>query len=449
MLPACLAYLLVPDLTRRCLLVTTRSLPTGRASEPPALPMVSFVAEPSVRDLIDAIEPVDPPAVLRISELAGDPAGTDEEQLLLLVEFDAELADAPEGYTWRGVDTAVAGRLTPSSVRAAVAAWVDERDHGWSPRRPVWSRPGWYARAAAWMVEQMSVAGWQPTSVPRLHYTWDVSVVLEAESTKGRAFLKCSADVFHHEAVVTQALAAHQPPLLPEVLAVEPHEGWLLMRDLGAAELGDQDEALWFEGVGALAGLQQAWLGRTAELTALGLPTRSLAMLAEEVRSWSGDDEMLGRMPTELRARWQVAASALEEDCLRLDRIGPGESILHGDFHPWNVTFGAGRSRIFDWSDACVSHPFLDLATYVYRAKRHDVRRQLMDSYLARWRRHLPGTELAEAGRLALVVGALNQVQTYRTLRPTLMAGDVMSGADVDWIARALDRRERGLDSPT
>src|SRR5205085_6593299 len=137
--------------------------------------------------------------------------------------------------------------------------------------------------------------------------------------------------------------------------------------------LGDQDEAVWFHGVVALAELIQTWLGRAAELTALGLPRRPLAELAESVRSCSEDDALLARMPDGLRARWGAGAAALEEDCLRLDALGPGTSILHGDFHPWNVTFGAGRTRIFDWTDASTSHPFADLATYVFRARRPEV----------------------------------------------------------------------------
>jgi hypothetical protein len=456
--PACLAYLLVPDSTRQCLLVPAGADSTAPASDTLTLPMLSFDAEPSVRDMLDAIDLLDPQTVLplRINELAddsaadapGDATGTDEEQMLLLVEFDAVLTEAPAGYAWRSVDTATTGRTAPSSARAAVTAWVYERDHGWALQRPIWSRPGWHAGASAWMVEQMAADGQPATNPPRLHHVWDLSVVLQAESAQGRVFLKCSAELFRHECVVTRALADHQPDLLPEVIAVESDQGWLLMRDLGAAELGDQDEELWFEGVVALAGLQQDWLGRTAELAALGLPTRSLTTLADEVRSWSEDDEMRARMPPELRARWDAAAPALEDDCVRLEGIGPGSSILHGDFHPWNVTFGAGRTRIFDWTDACTSHPFVDLATYVHRAKQPAVRHQMMHSYLARWHEHLPDADLAEAGRLALVVGALNQVQTYRTLRPTLMAADVLSGADVDWVARALTRQERGLDSP-
>ena len=173
--PACLAYLLVPDATRQYVLVAAGADSTAPASETLTLPVLSFDAEPSVRDVLAAIDLVDPQTVLplRISELVdgsaaapGDSTGTDEEQMLLLVEFDAVLAEAPAGYAWRGVDTAATGRMAPSSARAAVTAWVYERDHGWSPQRPVWSRPGWHARASAWMVEQMSVAGRPATSAP-------------------------------------------------------------------------------------------------------------------------------------------------------------------------------------------------------------------------------------------------------------------------------------------
>ena len=453
----CLVHLLVPDATRQLVLVADGPGSAASAAGTPALPMLSFAAEPDVPDVLEAITVVDPQAVppLRLSELptdtdesAGGSGDADGQSIALLVEFDGILAEAPAGYDWCRAEEA-ARRVEPTSVRVAVTAWLHERDHGWSPRRPVWSRPGWYVEASAWMVEQMSLAGMPATSAPRLHHVWDLSVVLRVASAQGAVFLKCSSDVFRHEALVTRALAAVQPEVLPEVVAVEPDQGWLLMRDLGAVELGHQDEALWFEGVVALAGLQRECLGRTAEMTSLGLPTRSLAKLAELARAWSDDDAFLARMPDELRTRWQAAVPALLEDCQRLDEIGPGSSVLHGDFHPWNVAFDSGRTRIFDWTDACVSHPFIDLATYVFRTKDRGVRRQLMDSYLASWQGLLPERELAEAGRLALVVGALNQVQTYRMLIPTLMSGDVMANADVSWVERTLARRELGLGAPS
>ena len=57
-------------------------------------------------------------------------------------------------------------------------------------------------------------------------------------------------------------------PLVPEVIAVDDAQGWMLMRDLGAVALGDQDESLWHEGLVAHADVQRSWLGRTEELVA-------------------------------------------------------------------------------------------------------------------------------------------------------------------------------------
>ena len=88
---------------------------------------------------------------------------------------------------------------------------------------------------------------------PRQHQLWGISVVLRATSADGDVFFKCSSEAFRHEAVATQALAGMMPELVPEVIAVDGARGWMLMRDLGAAELGEQDESLWFEGVVAHA----------------------------------------------------------------------------------------------------------------------------------------------------------------------------------------------------
>ena len=143
------------------------------------------------------------------------------------------------------------------------------------------------------------------------------------------------------------------------------------------------------------------------------------------------------------------------ESCRRLEEIGPGPTLVHGDFHPWNVAFGAGTTRVFDWTDAAVSHPFVDLATYVFRTDDLAVRRRLVDAYVDAWSTAGsatgPAESLREAAALSLVVGALYQLQTYRALLPSLMgngADDGLADADLSWINRALTRHEQGLESP-
>ena len=102
-----------------------------------------------------------------------------------------------------------------------MASWARERAEGWSPLRPQWSHPGWFARASTWMVEQMAADGRPVVGAPRHHQLWGLSVLLRASSADGDVFFKCSADAFRHEAVVTQALAERMPELVPEVIAVD------------------------------------------------------------------------------------------------------------------------------------------------------------------------------------------------------------------------------------
>ena len=158
-------------------------------------------------------------------------------------------------------------------------------------------------------------------------------------------------------------------------------------------------------------------------------------------------------MSPDLRKRWLPIAPTLVDSCHRLDEIGPGHTLVHGDFHPWNVVFGTGgATRVFDWTDAAVSHPFVDLATYVFRTQDVSVRRSLVDAYVGAWSTQGSEESLREAAALGLVVGALYQVQTYRALLPTLMgngADDDLAEADVDWINRSLTRHQHGLESPT
>jgi hypothetical protein len=413
---------------------------------PARLPIVSLSdAEPRVPEMLAAVDVLDrdTTVVLRTVMTASSS---------LLVECDAIGAAPAPGWAWLELDAQAIARLEPETSRAAVASWARERADGWSPLRPAWSRPGWFARASEWMVEQMTAVGRPAGGPPRQHQLWGLSVVLRAPSADGDVFFKCSCDLFRREPMLTQALSRLMPEVMPEVLAVDEREGWLLMRDLGARELGEQEESLWYLGIVAHAALQRSMLSRMDELVRLGLPSRSLVGLAAWVEELSKDAVVLERMSAELRTRWLATSPVLIESCLRLDSIGPGPSLVHGDFHPWNVVHSRETTRVFDWSDAVVSHPFIDLATYVFRTQDIATRRDLIDAYVAAWSTEGSDESLREAAALGLVVGALYQVQTYRALLPTLMgngADDDMADADLDWINRSLTRHEQGVESPT
>jgi hypothetical protein len=453
---SCQVTLLIPHSERRAVLVA--DVESFTPGTPPTLPTLRMSsAEPKLSDILDLVDVVDTATtpVLRLVVTSGgeasDTLAGDGNEVSLVLEFDAATTDPPAGWTWQELSAEVLAQLEPESSRAAFASWARERADGWSPLRPPWSRPGWFASASKWMVDQMTAEGRPAISAPQQHQLWGASIVLRASSANGDVFFKCSPELFRHEAAMTKALAELMPERLPEVIAVDGDRGWMLMRDFRAAELGDLDPSLWHEGVVTHAGIQMSWLGRTDELLALGLPVRSLKDLALEVEAMTEDPVLLERMTADTRGQWLATAPALAESCRRLDEIGPGTSLVHGDLHPWNIAYGHGTTRVFDWTDAAVSHPFVDLATYVLRTEDTAVRRRVMDAYIDAWSAVHPEDLLREAAALALEVGALYQVQTYRILLPTLMqngADDGLAVADLGWIKISLKCHEHGLDNP-
>ncbi len=154
---------------------------------------------------------------------------------------------------------------------------------------------------------------------------------------EGVLYFKAAFPLYHHEPQVTAALARAHPGLVPDVVAIEPERGWLVMRELAGPVLGELDRARWPEAGPLLAEIHRTWSSRRDEVLALGALDRGLETLT---------------VPDELE-------HALES----LLELGWSETLVHGDFHPWNVVAGETLA-LYDWSDACLSHPLFDLLTY-------------------------------------------------------------------------------------
>jgi hypothetical protein len=410
-----------------------------------ALPTVAVSAEPDMDEVVRGVSRlVGGPVTLLRANAAAWTSGFDVTALIVEI---GPLSTEPRGFCWALLNESDVETVDPAWARASMRSWTRERIAGWSDLRPQWSRPGWLAEASRWMQGQMIAAGYPDPEVPRIHQLWGISVVLSAASRTGSAFLKCSGDRFRHEGRMTQALADRSPGYFPDVLAVEPDRGWLLMRDLDARLLGDQPESMWQLGLDALAGLQQKWLGRTDDLLAAGAELRPLCQLADWVKDTAQDADLMSRFAQEAREAWLASVPAMVAACTSLDQIGPGPTLTHGDFHPWNVVAGHDGTRIFDWTDAAVAHPFLDLVTYIMRTDDLALRRHLLQRYLGFWSRYLSLDDLNAAGRLALVVGALYQAYNHWQLIPTIMPDDLahLRDGDVSWLQRALDRLDRGV----
>jgi aminoglycoside phosphotransferase (APT) family kinase protein len=124
--------------------------------------------------------------------------------------------------------------------------------------------------------------------------------------------------------------------------------------------------------------------------------------LAAQAQAWLPAVEATGRLPGIDAATWlsaeeeaelRAAVPRLTTLCAALAGYAVPPSLVHGDLHLQNVADGPGGYVFFDWTDACVAHPFVDLLTFL-EEREEQVEEALADrlrgAYLAEWTRFEP-----------------------------------------------------------
>jgi Ser/Thr protein kinase RdoA (MazF antagonist) len=247
--------------------------------------------------------------------------------------------------------------------------------------------------------------------------------------------MKAVFSTFSHEPALTQALAEEHPTLVPEVLAVDISRGWMLIRELRGTPIGELPVQRWGDALRAVAGVHRQWAGRTSELFSLGAHDRTLDTLASEIRA-TFDAVGLG-----VDAR---TLSQLEWRCAELGRGPLPQTVVHGDLHPWNVMVDGVELRIFDWSDACVSHPLFDLPTFLQRTKDEVARESMLDAYLAAWDDLGSAEDLRAAYELARPLACVHHAVSYLRINEALEPDDRWWFADEPrrWLAGAVELLE-------
>lgn len=129
-----------------------------------------------------------------------------------------------------------------------------------------------------------------------------------------------------------------------------------------------------------------------------------------DAATWLSKDEL-----AELRA----AVPQLTAICAELATYAIPASLVHGDLHLGNVARGPRGYLSFEWTDASVAHPFLDLLTFFQEDEEEiegPLRDRLRDAYLSGWTAFEPPERLRRAWQLAEPLSALNQAISYRSI---------------------------------
>ena len=112
-------------------------------------------------------------------------------------------------------------------------------------------------------------------------------------------------------------------------------------------------------------------------------------------------------------------APELKDACRRLAACGVPDALVHGDLHPGNIARLDGELAYFDWTDACIAHPFFDLQSLQWQ-KDEATRAALLDAYLGAWEGVESPERLHEAAALAAIVTPLHHAVSYQQILANL-----------------------------
>ena len=295
-----------------------------------------------------------------------------------------------------------------------------------------WTKADWLATANAWIDGELESIGLRPVGVREQPHIRPWSTVLRVPTSDGDLYFKAVWPPQAHEVALSAALASWLRGFVPEVVAVRPSHGWILLRDAGRrfreVLKEERDVARWRDVLVRYAEAQVALAGRVPEIVELGVPDWRPAVVAERLAALLDDSRALRLgLPDGLSSdevvRLRRLLSRFRSWCGSLAASRIPATLEHNDFHDGNVCVRDGAYLVFDWGDACVTHPFVSLRvalrsiahTLELAADGPEVTR-LRDAYLEPWTAFAPRTQLLADLRPALILAAACRALSWRVV---------------------------------
>lgn len=345
------------------------------------------------------------------------------------------------GVPWRTDDGTVVNLLRASPAAAGpwrpvaevdpllALAVAELRDGPPADGRPDWWRLGWADEVRAWVDEVLAATGAVRVGPGEPFKTWSLSavvrfVVRRAGGEVGEVWFKATCEAFRAEPAITAWVADVAPQIAPVLLAHDTDRAWLLLAPFEGADDDPSVEEL-AQLARACARAQVATLDRVDGLLRAGAPERGLAATLEALDALVHDGVELPSMTEQQRRDVVAAWPRWVERLTELHGLGLPLALVHGDLHVWNVGRSATGPVVFDWTDACLAHPYLD-ARHLARSAAHaagpDAADAVRDGFVEVWSAAYPHVDHQRAWELSLVgdrvFTLLSYEAIYRAQRP-------------------------------
>ncbi len=304
------------------------------------------------------------------------------------------------------------------------------------------------AEVTEWVRRRAGAAGFRLTGERAQTHAEPWSSTVRFGSDSGVLWFKVNGPGTVAEPALLGVLARHVPDLAPELVAVDLDRGWTLMRDAGPTlrriATPDQSWDRWDEILQRYASAQLALAEHLDELRATGIhdvsPAAAPGVAVELIELLSARSEASGGLSADQVVTLTSALPGLEAWCLELAATGIPTTINHDDLHSNNVCVGPHGTRIIDWGDTGLSHPFATmLATLNSIAWHAELGRddprivRMCDAYLEPFSGFADRPTLRRWVGLARQVGCIGKAVSYLS---AFEGAPSSAEADLDWPVR-------------
>ncbi len=352
-----------------------------------------------------------------------DPAALGDRPREALVETPVPPAgwELPAGWAWTGWHD-----LRPQVADGVAGVCADrlaerrgERDV--PAERSEWARPGWYERAVEWIECEVAAAGRSaPDAVVQFRH-WGGSAVMRVDLGQERWWFKATIPLFGAEPAITLELSRRSHGATGAVIAIDADRGWLLLEEVD--DVGDESPEHSAAAIDRLVELQRSFAPAELDrLVAAGADRRPLRELPERIEHVLRSPIAVDVAPQTTAGRTAVV-ERLHTAIAAIEGFGLPTTLVHGDFHPGNVARSVSGPVIFDWSDACIGSPVVDIGPWAsWYADDPERDRDVWRWFRDAWERRL-GVDLTGLERrdVDVVTGAFHldsYVRILETLEP-------------------------------
>jgi Phosphotransferase enzyme family len=368
----------------------------------------------------------------------------------VLMESIKQNDNAPTSTYWVPSTAAIREATLPDDDCAAARSSLQEVErYVAEPLAGAFGRPRWIKELFQWVQDQIDPLGLRLTGSFKQFNASPTFSLIRIETGGPAVWFKATGEPNVHEMPVTVTVARLFPRHVPELLGVHSSwNGWLSREAPGSTLDNFTEISAWTRTAKALADLQIASIGRSADLLESGCKDLRLPGLIEQI------DPFLARMsglmaiqkkrpPAALTdPELELLGAELKEACWVLQSLALPDTLGHVDFNPGNILISPDGCVFLDWAEGCVTHP---LITFEY-LREHSRRYHIQDAgitetiaaaYLQPWEAFFSPADLARG----LSVSSLVAVFAYAVGGRTWRSPEPLQNPAVVGYLRSLTRR--------